>query len=47
MPAQETLKPYDEHTLKEVIEELTEWIGREPERIYVGKGYAGHTLRLP
>lgn len=35
--------PYDGHTLGPVIAELTDWIGREPERIYVDKGYVGHT----
>ena len=39
--------PYDGHTLKQVIEETTEWIGREPERIYVDKGYIGHDVRKP
>ena len=35
--------PFDGHTLGPVIAELTDWIGREPERIYVDKGYRGHT----
>ncbi len=34
--------PYDGHTLRTVIEELTNWIGVEPERAYVDKGYVGH-----
>ena len=39
--------PYDGHTLKGVIEELTGWIGIEPERIYVDKGYIGHKCDKP
>ncbi|NNE56801.1 MAG: IS5 family transposase [Hellea sp.] len=39
--------PYDGHTLKAVIEELTEWIGTAPERIYVDKGYRGHDAPKP
>jgi IS5 family transposase len=39
--------PYDGHTLKGVIEELTEWTGTEPERIYVDKGYIGHKCDKP
>jgi len=39
--------PYDGHTLKEVIEELTDWIGTEPERTYVDKGYRGHHAPKP
>jgi len=35
--------PFDGHTLGPVIAELTDWIGREPERIYVDKGYRGHS----
>ena len=34
--------PYDGHTLGPVIKELSSWIGTEPERIYVDKGYRGH-----
>lgn len=34
--------PYDGHTLKGVIEEVTDWIGAAPERTYVDKGYVGH-----
>lgn len=39
--------PYDGHTLAPVIEELTEWTGVRPERIYVDKGYVGHKLTAP
>jgi IS5 family transposase len=39
--------PYDGHTLKAVIDELTEWIGTAPERIYVDKGYRGHDAPKP
>lgn len=39
--------PYDGHTLKQIIEETTEWIGREPERIYVDNGYIGHDVPKP
>lgn len=39
--------PYDGHTLKEVIGELTDWIGAEPERVYVDKGYVGHNAPKP
>jgi len=39
--------PYDGHTLKTVIEELTDWIGTEPERAYVDKGYRGHEAPKP
>lgn len=39
--------PYDGHTLKGVIEELTQWTGTEPERIYVDKGYVGHGCEKP
>lgn len=39
--------PYDGHTLKAVVEELTEWIGTAPERIYVDKGYRGHDVPKP
>lgn len=34
--------PFDGHTLKGVIEQMTHWIGVEPERIYVDRGYRGH-----
>ncbi len=30
-----------------VIEELTDWIGVEPERAYVDKGYVGHDAPKP
>lgn len=39
--------PFDGHTLKTVIEELTEWIGAAPERVYVDKGYQGHGVTKP
>jgi len=39
--------PYDGHTLRTVIEELTDWIGVEPERAYVDKGYIGHDAPKP
>lgn len=39
--------PYDGHTLRTVIEELTDWIGAEPERTYVDKGYIGHDAPNP
>ena len=39
--------PYDGHTLKEVIKELTEWVGAPPERTYVDKGYVGHDAPNP
>jgi IS5 family transposase len=39
--------PYDGHTLRTVIEELTDWIGVEPERAYVDKGYVGHDAPKP
>lgn len=39
--------PYDGHTLKAVVEELTEWVGVAPERIYVDKGYRGHDAPKP
>ncbi|PQA87700.1 hypothetical protein CW354_04865 [Marinicaulis flavus] len=39
--------PYDGHTLKTVIEELTDWIGTEPERAYAEKGYRGHEAPKP
>ncbi len=39
--------PYDGHTLGNVIEEVTDWIGTEPERIYVDKGYRGHNAPKP
>lgn len=35
-------RPYDGHTLKPMIEGMTSWIGTEPKRIYVDKGYQGH-----
>jgi IS5 family transposase len=39
--------PYDGHTLKEVIEETEALTGREIERVYVDKGYRGHTAPKP
>ncbi len=39
--------PYDGHTLKTVIEELSQWIGVEPERAYVDKGYIKHNAPKP
>lgn len=39
--------PYDGHTLRGVIEELTNWIGVPPERTYVDKGYVGHDAPNP
>ena len=39
--------PYDGHTLKEVVEETETLTGREIERIYVDKGYRGHTVPNP
>lgn len=38
-------RPYDGHTLKEVIEEYESQNGVEPKRIYVDKGYRGHTYK--
>jgi len=35
--------PYDGHTLAQVIEETQALTGREVERVYVDKGYRGHT----
>jgi transposase, IS5 family len=35
--------PYDGHTLQPVLEELKKQTGIESERIYVDKGYRGHT----
>lgn len=43
-------RPYDGHTLKQVIDEYQKQTGIEPHRIYVDKGYRGHdypnTLRV-
>ena len=39
--------PYDGHTLKEVLEETEALTGREIERVYVDKGYRGHTAPKP
>ncbi len=39
--------PYDGHTLKEVIEETEVLTGREIERVYVDKGYVGHSAPKP
>lgn len=35
-------RPYDGHTLKQVLEEYEAQTGIEPKRIYVDKGYRGH-----
>jgi len=40
-------KPYDGHTLKTAIENITKIIGREPSRNYVDKGYTGHDYDNP
>lgn len=40
-------KPYDGHTLREVIEETQSLTGREIERVYVDKGYVGHDAPKP
>lgn len=39
--------PYDGHTLAEVIEETQALTGREIERVYVDKGYRGHSAPKP
>lgn len=39
--------PYDGHTLSVVVDELANWVGARPERIYVDKGYRGHKLKAP
>jgi IS5 family transposase len=39
--------PYDGHTLKQVLEETEALTGREIERVYVDKGYRGHTAPKP
>jgi IS5 family transposase len=39
--------PYDGHTLKQVIEEIEALTGREIERVYVDKGYRGHSAPKP
>jgi IS5 family transposase len=39
--------PYDGHSLREVIEETEALTGREIQRIYVDKGYRGHTAPKP
>jgi len=39
--------PYDGHTLRTVIEETQKLTGREIERVYVDKGYAGHDAPKP
>ncbi|MGB5821685.1 MAG: IS5 family transposase [Saonia sp.] len=39
--------PYDGHTLKGVIEETETLTGREIDRAYVDKGYAGHDASKP
>lgn len=35
-------RPYDGHTLNQVITGMEEWTGMHPQRIYVDKGYRGH-----
>lgn len=35
-------RPFDGHTLKPMVEAMESWIGIEPKRIYVDKGYQGH-----
>ena len=40
-------RPYDGHTLREVIEETQNLTGREIERVYVDKGYVGHDAPKP
>jgi IS5 family transposase len=35
-------RPYDGHTLKDVLEEMTQSNGTEPQRVYVDRGYRGH-----
>lgn len=40
-------RPYDGHTLKPVIAELTRWSGIEPSRILVDKGYRGYDYEHP
>lgn len=35
-------RPYDGHTLKQVMQEYETQMGIEPQRIYVDKGYRGH-----
>jgi IS5 family transposase len=39
--------PYDGHTLRNAIEETEALTGREIERIYVDKGYRGHSAPKP
>ena len=39
--------PYDGHTLKQVIAETEALTGREIDRVYVDKGYAGHKTPRP
>ena len=40
-------RPYDGHTLRGVLETLTEATGIEPERVYVDRGYRGHDYPHP
>jgi transposase, IS5 family len=40
-------RPFDGHTLKPVIAELTQWSGIEPQRLFVDKGYRGHDYEHP
>jgi len=35
-------KPYDGHTLKEAIADVTKILGKEPKRFFVDRGYRGH-----
>lgn len=37
-------RPYDGHTLKEAIEQITELTGVTPKEAYVDRGYKGHRL---
>lgn len=39
--------PYDGHTLQQVVEETETLTGREIERVYVDKGYRGHSVPNP
>ncbi len=40
-------RPYDGHTLKQVLAETEALTGREVERVYVDKGYRGHDAPRP
>ncbi len=39
-------KPYDGHTLGQVIEEYKQQIGKRPECVYVDKGYVGYDKQI-